>query len=126
MPGICGNKNRVAYVQAQTCACSRKQTSIGGTSRLFAARREEKEKPKDYLGLKILWNSEIIHARWLDDGASARADEIIGQHFSRFYTEADIRRTCSAEAVAIRMSAKTPISDIALRKLFGWLLGGGV
>ena len=29
--------------------------------------RRKKEKPKGYLGLKILWNSEIIHARWLDD-----------------------------------------------------------
>jgi hypothetical protein len=27
----------------------------------------KKEKPKGDLGLEILWNSEIIHPRWLDD-----------------------------------------------------------
>src|SRR4029450_3692533 len=42
----------------------RHQSAIRAAYRRRGAK--SKEKPKGYLGLKILWNSEIIHARWLE------------------------------------------------------------
>src|SRR4030095_11120311 len=41
---ICGNKLGRSRARAQTCALLAKQTSIGDTSRLSSARREEKRK----------------------------------------------------------------------------------